>query len=378
MSAGTRPWRVAMMLASDGPGGAEMMTFRLSEELRSRGCTVVYVGPQHGIGWLGDRFRGAGFASELVPISRRWIDVPFARAITQVLRKHSIDVVHGHEFDMAVYGAACARWAGIPNIVTMHGGLTVTRGWHRKLALRWAYRNSSSTVVVSDATRTQFADDLDLRVSAFTVIPNGVPAVAGNADRVRKEFGCAPGDVVMLAVGTLEMNKGHAVLLRALVLLRERGLRLPWKLIIAGGRGGDQHEPLLAFCRENRIDGNVRIVTSRNDIADLQALADVFVMPSFREGMPMAMLEAMIAGNAIVASRTGGIPEAVVDGVEAVLVPPGDADALAGALQGVLTDPGRRSALAAAAHARGHREFTVAKMADRYLELYAAGARARR
>jgi glycosyltransferase involved in cell wall biosynthesis len=232
-------------------------------------------------------------------------------------------------------------------------------------------------VVVSAATRTEFARDLGIPESTFMTIPNGVPTAPGNAERVRSEFGCTHGETILLAVGTLETNKGHRVLLEAMAQLVSRGLSVPWKLIIAGGRGGDQHEPLLAFIREHGLDAYVHIVTGRNDIADLQALAHIFIMPSFREGMPMALLEAMVAGKAIVASRAGGIPEAVTDGADAILVPPGDVDALAGALHTLLTDPARRTALAEAAYARGHREFSVSVMADRYLELYHNARRAR-
>jgi glycosyltransferase involved in cell wall biosynthesis len=114
----------------------------------------------------------------------------------------------------------------------------------------------------------------------------------------------------------------------------------------------------------------VHIVTGRNDIADLQALADIFVLPSLREGLPMALLEAMVAGKAILASATGGIPEAIVNGREGILVPPGDLDALAAALRTLLTDPVRRREFAAAALARAHREFTVQVMADTYLAMY--------
>jgi glycosyltransferase involved in cell wall biosynthesis len=369
--------RIAMAISSDGFGGAEMMTLRLSEELRSRGHHVVYVGPQGKRGWLGSRFRAAGFVEELVPIGRRWIDLPYARAMNDVLRRHAIDIVHAHEFDMAVYGAACAKWVGIPCVITMHGGLTGARGWHRPIALRWAFRRAAATVVVSAATRTQYANDVSLPESIFSVIPNGVPTPPGDAARVRAEFDCTHGELVLLAVGSLDHNKGHRVLLEALALLVRRGVSVPWKLIIAGGRGGDQQEPLLTYVRENDLGGRVHIVTGRNDVADLQALADVFVMPSFREGMPLALLEAMVAGKAIVASRAGGIPETVTDGVEALLVPPGDASALADALFTVMADPARRSSLATAARARGHREFSAGVMAERYLDLYNAALRLR-
>jgi glycosyltransferase involved in cell wall biosynthesis len=93
-------------------------------------------------------------------------------------------------------------------------------------------------------------------------------------------------------------------------------------------------------------------------------------MPSLWEGLPLAMLEAMVAGKAIVASATGGIPEAIVDGREGILFPSGDLDALARGLRTLMTDPERRRAFGAAALERARHEFTVEVMADRHLELY--------
>jgi glycosyltransferase involved in cell wall biosynthesis len=160
------------------------------------------------------------------------------------------------------------------------------------------------------------------------------------------------------------------MLLEALVRLQHDGLTVPWRLIIAGGRGGDEHSHLLQYVRSQRLEDRVHVVTRRDDIADLHSLTDIFVMPSLREGLPMALLEAMVAGKAIVASATGGIPEAIVDGREGILVPPGDVDALARGLRALLTDRMRRRAFAAAALARARQEFTVQVMADRYLQLY--------
>jgi glycosyltransferase involved in cell wall biosynthesis len=124
------------------------------------------------------------------------------------------------------------------------------------------------------------------------------------------------------------------------------------------------------YIRSHRLEDRVHIVTGRNDIADLQAITDIFAMPSLWEGLPMALLEAMVAGKAIIASETAGIPEAIVDGREGILLPPGDLEAFACGLRTLLTDGARRRALAAAARERATREFTVQVMADRYLELY--------
>lgn len=368
----TRPdknLRIALMLDSDGPGGAEMMVFRLSEELRARGHTVVPVLPQNGVGWLGDLFRSAGYSPETFWLKGP-IDPTGVGRLMRLFRQHDIDVVHSHEFTMAVYGSAAARLLAIPHALTMHGGLTVTKALRRRIALRWAIRRSAHAVAVSNATRLQFAKDLGLRASGFNVIHNGVPLASGNAEQVRREFGCTDGEIVILAVGNLERNKNHRMLLEALVRLQHEGLTVPWRVIIAGGRGGDQHSHLLEYVRSQRLEDRVHIVTGRSDIADLHALADIFAMPSLWEGLPMALLEAMVAGKAIVASATGGIPEAIVDGREGILVRPGDLDALARGLRTLLTDYVRRRAFAAAALARAREEFTVQVMADRYLELY--------
>lgn len=368
--------RIAMMLESDEPGGAEMMVYRLSDELRQRGHTIVPVGPAHGVGWLGDMFRRGGFSPEVFRLQRP-IDPGCVRGLVQLFREHRIDAVHSHEFTMAVYGAAASQLLGLPHLITMHGGLKVCKALRRRIALRWAMRSSDYAVMVSRATQTQFAVDLGVDPSQFTVVPNGVPVQAGNPSRVRAEFAIGEHDRVILAVGALERHKGHRVLLEALAQLTRSGFSTPWRLIIAGGGGGSEHESLLDYVRAEKLGKRVHIVTNRNDVADLLALADVFVMPSLWEGLPMALLEAMVAGKVIVASAIAGIPEAVVNGRDGVLVPPGEVAPLAEALQLVLSDPARSRAMAGSALARASKEFTVQVMADTYEALYASAWRKR-
>jgi glycosyltransferase involved in cell wall biosynthesis len=354
-----------------------MMVYRLSDELRQRGHTIVPVGPAHGVGWLGDLFRRGGFSPEVFRLQRP-IDPGCVRGLVQLFRDHRIDAVHSHEFTMAVYGTAASRLLGLPHLITMHGGLKVCKALRRRIALRWAMRSSDYAVMVSRATQTQFAVDLGVDPSLFTVVPNGVPVQTGNPSRVRAEFAIGEHDRVILAVGVLERHKGHRVLLEALAHLVRSGFGTPWKLIIAGGGGGSQHQSLLDYVRAEELGERVHIVTNRDDIADLLALAHVFVMPSLWEGLPMALLEAMVAGKAIVASAIAGIPEAVVDGRDGILVPPGEVAPLADALRLVLMDPASGTAMAESALARAKKEFTVQVMADSYEALYADACRERR
>jgi len=223
---------------------------------------------------------------------------------------------------------------------------------------------------VSRSTASRFGAELGRPEALFTVVPNGVPVRTGDATRVRAEFNVGSGETVLLAVGNLEKHKGHRVLLEALAQLDQDPATPPWRLIIAAGRGGSEHDSLREYLRAHDMSARVHLALGRDDIPDLQALADIFVMPSIIEGLPMALLEAMVAGNAIVASITAGIPEAIVDGRDGLLVRAGEVGALADALRSLLLDPARRQRLADGAASRGRGEFTIEVMTARYEALY--------
>lgn len=367
-----RPLRIAMMLESDGPGGAEMVLMQLSEELARRGHLVVPVGPEKGRGWLARELRARGFTPEVFRL-RRPLDWGCVTGLRRIFQQHRIDVVHSHEFTMAVYGAMAARLEGRRHVITFHGSQTMHRALRRRIAVRWAMRNSAATVAVSGATKAQLDRDLGLSPAALGVVLNGVPERPGTADRVRQELGVQPGEVVLLAVGNLDPRKAHIVLLEALQRLGATGLTVPWRLVIAGGRGGPEQPKLEEFARRHGFADRVHILLQRSDVPDLQAAADIFVMPSLWEGLPLAVLEAMVAGNPIVASRTSGIPEAVTEGQEGRLVPPGDAAALAEALRGLIESPELRREMGARAGRRGRAEFTISAMANNYLRLFHGG-----
>jgi glycosyltransferase involved in cell wall biosynthesis len=361
--------RIAVMLETDGPGGAEVVVFQLAEELRRRGHIVVPVGPELGVGWLRGKFLAAGFTPETFRL-RRPLDVACLWNLRAMLVRERIDVVHSHEFTMSVYGAAAARSAGVPHIITMHGNQTMTAAWRRRVALRLAFHSSHATIAVSEATRIQLLRDLSLPSSAIAVVHNGIPIRAGNAAAVRRELLLRPEEVLVLAVGNLDQRKGHILLLRALAQLEAEGLAVRWRLAIAAGRGGPERESLERYAAEHGIGDRVHLLFERHDVPDLQAAAGIFCMPSLWEGLPLALLEAMFANSAIVASRTSGIPEAIVHERDGLLVPPGDVGGLAAALRRLLENSAERTAFAQSARRRAEAEFTIGRMADAYERLY--------
>jgi glycosyltransferase involved in cell wall biosynthesis len=363
-----RPMRIAQMLESDGPGGAETVLVRLSSELRARGHMVFPVGPDRGIGWLGARLREEGFAPDTFSI-RRPLDWRCLRGMIRLLRERRVDVVHSHEFTMAIYGAAAARWLGIRHVITMHGSQYVMAKWRRREALRLAFRASAYVVGCSADTTTHLEHELGLHPGTFIrTVSNGVPFREGDRAASRVGLGVQGEELLLFAAGNLIERKGHAVLIRALASLRPPASAVRWRLAIAGQ--GVERERLLALAADCGVSDRVHLLGQRADIMDLQTAADVFVMPSLWEGLPLALLEAMHAGSAIVASRTSGIPEAITDGVEGVLTPPGDVRALSDAIASVLLSGELRARLGGAARDRAQSQFSMRRMTDEYEALY--------
>lgn len=359
--------RVALMLESDGPGGAETVLLDLARSLRERGHTICPVGPSDGCGWLPEELAKSGFTPRFFT-HRTAVDLRCLGGLVRLFRAEKVDVVHSHEFTMAVYGAAAARILGLPHVITMHGGRRYAERQRNRTALRWAFRASRRAVAVSSASRHELLSTLGLSEGEVSVIRNGTPDREGDRAIVREELGMAEGEPLVLAVGNLYSVKGHAVLLRALGRLPPELRRRPWRVAIAGR--GEEEARLRAIAEEEGLEDRVHLLGFRPDVPDLLAAADLFVMPSFSEGLPLALVEAMFAARPVVASRVGGIPEVVTGEGDAILVPPGDADALSVAVGGILECPERGRALGRAAREIARADFTLERMAASYEEAY--------
>jgi glycosyltransferase involved in cell wall biosynthesis len=204
-----------------------------------------------------------------------------------------------------------------------------------------------------------------IRVITSAVDPEALYPQLGRA-ATRAQAGLASEASLLLVVAALFQRKGVDVLLDALARLADDGLRPA--LWIAGQ--GPARPALEKQARELGLDHQVRFLGERGDIADLLAACDVFILPSRSEGLGVAALEAMAAGRAIVATRVGGLAEAVVDESTGLLVPPADPAALAGALARLLRDPALRARLAEAGPARIDAGFRADDLVEAYEDLY--------
>lgn len=361
--------RFAHLIECDGPGGAERMLASLVGALQGDGHENVVVLPAAGEGWLARELSSTGAAVEYFRLDRPFSPA-FASWLADLLRRHRIELAHSHEFTMAVYGAWAARKAGIPHLFTMHGGRYYAEQLRRRVALHLAARASTAVVSVSHGLARHLARDLWIAASRIVTVPNGVrpPQIQGTEPQLRGQLGLDLDDRLAVAIGNLYPVKGHAYLLEALALLATRHPKL--HVAIAGR--GELEGALRQRARELRVENRFHLLGLRSDVGDVLAAADVFALPSLSEGVPLALLEAMLSGRPVVASAVGEVPSVLGEGGAGILVPPGDAAALASALDSLLADPEAARRLGAAARMRATESYSFDAMLNRYLELYAA------
>lgn len=297
--------------------------------------------------------------------------------LRRYLSSHPYDIVHTHTSKAGFVGRAAAWMAKVPAVVhTVHGfafheessraALRVYSFLERRAA-NWCHR----LVTVSHYHR-RWALELGIGDSARIVaIPNGIPATrvaqSRSSEAVRAELGITPGAKVVMAPGRLAPQKGLEYLLEAFDLLSSRGQR-DVVLVVVGD--GVLREPLKQTCRELGIDDRVIFTGYREDIGDVVSASDYIVLPSLREGLSIALLEAMAAGKPIVTTSIGSNQEATDNGRVARIVPPKDVVALADSIEYLLQHPDVARGLGQGAKERFEACYTERRMLDAYLSLY--------
>ena len=357
--------RVAHLIESDGPGGAERVVVHLATALQAAGAQNVVFLPARGEGWLARELEGSGVAVEHFKLERP-VSPECARFLEAAFLRHRIDVAHSHEFSMAVYGAWAARRAGVPHVITMHGSRYYAGRLRRRVAMRAAIAMSGQTVAVSAPLAWYMKRDLALRSSGVLTIPNGVRHVRSGHTTLRDELHLREDERLLVSVGNLYPVKGHHHLVDALALLGERYPNV--HLAIAGR--GDREDALAAQASALGVASKVHLLGLRPDITAILAAADIFVLPSMSEGLPLALLEAMFARRPIVASDVGDVGVALGHGTAGILVEPGSPAALATALAGLLADPARARDMGDRAGDRASAEYDVDEMVRRYVRVY--------
>ncbi len=275
--------------------------------------------------------------------------------------KRRIAVVQAADLYANAFALQAARLGGVRVRFGSRREVHPTRGRALEALQRFGYSAAHRIVANSEAGAARLRSE-GIPAARISVVRNGLDVdafVPSSSPRARRRI---------VTVARLRPEKAHEVLFAAVARMRDAWPDVRLQVVGDGPRDAQ----LRALAAQSGILDHVEFMGHRDDIAAILTHADVFVLPSRIEASPNAALEAMAAGLPVVASRVGGIPEAITDGVTGLLVPPDSPDALAGALFRLFDDPTYADALGRAARKHVETQYSFDRMVSAFEHLYLA------
>jgi glycosyltransferase involved in cell wall biosynthesis len=329
-----------------------------------------------------DALRAEGFTCHLVPMTREVRPVRDALALLRLVRlftRRRYDVVHCHSSKAGFLGRLAAFLTGVPWIVYTPHCFSFTAGFGRIVG--WFYEMLEFVAgKMTDRLIAVSPHEHEAAVKAGSALPHNVRTIVNGlpddefvlrspgAD-VRREAGLPEGAPVVGSIGRLGRQKGYDLFIRAAKLVHDARGDVHFLLV---GKG--PYETMLRrLASDLGLDGCFHFVGARQDIPELLALLDVFVMSSRWEAMPYSLLEAMAAGRAIVVTSVCGLDRVIENGYTGVIVPPENPEAIARAVTSLLDDPSRRGTLGRAARETAGLKYRLAPAVREIERLYREG-----
>lgn len=368
-----QPIRVAFALDSLAIGGTELNAVRTLERFDPSRVSAHLICFRPNAALL-PRVQAAGIPIEEVRITSL-MNVSALRAgahIARYLREKRIEVLHAHDIYTNILAVPCARLAGVPLVIASRRWWTVanraSQGTVNRLANRLAHRVLVNTPSIGE----MLAREEGVPRDRLVVIPNFVDEDAfqvlpvAEAQALREQFGLAPSSLSIGVVANLHLVKDHATLLRAMARLTPRWPSL--RLVLIGD--GVAREALEAQVDASGLRGNVHFAGRLSHRPGMQSLFDIVALTSREEGFPNTLVEGMASGRPVVATRAGGIVDAVAERETGFLFPVGDDEALAAALERLLADADLRRRMGDAGRRRVREQYLASQVIERLQLMY--------
>jgi glycosyltransferase involved in cell wall biosynthesis len=364
----TDPFRVLQLTSTSDLGGAERMVLWLSQaldrtEFQPHIASLIGSGALHELAKQSDipgtdlRFRSV-------------VDPGGISRLVRLLHRERIDIIQTHGLRADAIARWAARLAGTRIVISTIHSIDPWRRWHHTLIDRATAPLVTHYIAVCEAAKQAAIAREHIPENRITVIPIGLPprpVPRSDRDALRARFEI-PSDAfpVVGVLANLREMKGHLHAIDALPAILKQ---LPRAMFIFAGRD-DSHGEIERYARERGVQPAIRFPGFIDRSEDVLGALDLFLQPSDWEGLPVSVLEALHTPLPIIATRVGGIPEIIRDGVEGVLIAPRDPSAIARAVINLANDPARRARFCKAAESRALTTFSLSHMTLRTEELY--------
>ncbi|MCA9057883.1 MAG: glycosyltransferase [Planctomycetaceae bacterium] len=362
---------VCQVIHALGVGGAEVLVDQMVRLMSDEFRFVIAV--LDDVGEIGQRLKDDGFIVHELH-RQPGIDRGCAKRLRAFADQQRAGILHSHQCTPFFQSMLSRGLTGRrPVLLTEHGRhFPDLPSRKRSLVNRLLLRREDRIVGCGGAVAQALVSNEGLPEGRIEVIYNGVDlkslrtASSDARQRVRAEFGYSDSDFVVVQIARLHELKDHQTALRA---IDEARLLCPQiRLLIAGD--GDCRGAIEQTIQQRGLENHVCLAGTRSDIADLLAAADVGLLTSISEGIPLTVIEAMAAHRPVVATAVGGIPEMIIDGHNGLLAPSGDASALAGHLLHLQQSPETSRLMGEAGAAVAQSRFSLQGMIQSYREVY--------
>ncbi|MDP8970358.1 MAG: glycosyltransferase [Actinomycetota bacterium] len=366
-----RPIRVLWLIKGLGPGGAETLLGSVARVRDRREFTyhAAYLLPWKDT--LVGRLEGEGVVVHCLAAKGN-ADLRWLARLRRLLVSERFDVLHVH----SPYPAGFARLVVTslpqrlrPAVVSTEHNVWWGHSWPTRTINALTYPLDDAQLVVSEEVRTSIPAVLRRRAETVVhgLLTEQVQERLGDRERIRQELGADDDCVLVCTVANFRAQKGYPYLLQAARQVVDSGMPVRF---VAVGQGPLEPE-LRRVHAELGLGSAFAFLGYREDALSVAAASDIFALASLHEGYPIAVMEALAVGLPVVATPVGGIPDAVRDGVEGLIVPPREPALLAEAILRLVRDPGLRAAMSKAATERG-RAFDIRHAARRIEAVYRA------
>jgi glycosyltransferase involved in cell wall biosynthesis len=363
---------IAQVLHTLDVGGAEILAARLARQLAANYRFLFFC--LDGLGSLGEELRDEGFTVRVLN-RRPGLDWICSCRLAALVRRHSVDVLHAHQYTPFFYGAFSGVFGRRPPIVFTEHGRHQPDYPRRKrmLANRFLLRKRDRVIAVGAAVRHALIANEGIAPQRVGIIYNGVPLDCFQVSltekaraAVRSDIGVSPDDLVVVQVARLDYLKDHGTAIRA---IERVGRTCPRARLVLVGDGPERGR-VEDLVRSRELGGQVRFLGQRSDVPRLLAASDIVLLTSISEGIPLTLIEAMAASRPVVSTRVGGVREVVADGETGLLAPAGDDAALAEQILRLANDPDRRERMGQLGRQRADSLFREKTMHERYDRIY--------